>query len=225
MGIMNKQHPKQIAAQKILTHLAKTYTAKAMLNFGGPEDVLMMTLLSARTRDEQVIAAYPKLRKTFPRLVDLALAKQSQIEHEIQTIGLFRSKARAIKSLANILIEQFDGVVPPSMEELIKLPGVGRKTASCVLWYAFNIPAIAVDTHVFRVSHRLGWAKGKTPERVEQELAKVVPHPLWGEMNRIFVQFGRTVCLPGKPRCAICPVRDLCPQGMHHTGSKMVKRG
>lgn len=198
-------------SQTVLTRLKKIYPAKAMVDFGAAEDTLIATLLSARTRDEQVLAAYPKLRAAFPRLQDLADASLPDLEKTINTIGLFRAKARAIKALAQILIEKYDGQVPKTIEQLIELPGVGRKTASCVLWYAFSIPAIAVDTHVFRLTHRLGWARGKTPEEVEKELAIVVPRALWGEMNRLFVQFGRTVCLPGNPKCWKCPVRELCP--------------
>lgn len=211
-------HEHKVRQKKFLDHsagviksLAKIYTTKAMVDFGTAEDTLIATLMSARTRDEQVLLAYPRLRAKFPTLSDLASAPVVSIEKTIGTIGLFRAKARAIKGLAQILLEKYHGHVPQTMEELIKLPGVGRKTASCVLWYAFGIPAIAVDTHVFRLAHRLGWAKKATPEKVEKELALVVPRELWGEMNRVFVQFGRTICLPGKPKCWKCPVRELCP--------------
>ncbi len=195
----------------VLTRLQKIYRDKAMVDFGRAEDTLIATLLSARTRDEQVIAAYPGLRSAFPGLRDLADAPVEAIASKIRTVGFFQAKAKAIKGLARILLETYQGQVPRTMEELVELPGVGRKTASCVLWYAFGIPAIAVDTHVFRLVHRLGWARGRTPEEVERALAKVVPRALWGEMNRLFVQFGRTVCRPGRPRCEACPVASLCP--------------
>lgn len=201
----------QARARAVLERLQKLYRAKAMVDFGTAEDTLIATLLSARTRDEQVIAVYPRLRAAFPRLQDLADAPLPALERAIGSIGLFRAKAKAIKRLARMLLDKYGGRVPKAIEELTRLPGVGRKTASCVLWYAFGIPAIAVDTHVFRVTHRLGWAKGAVPEEVEQELATAVPRDLWGEMNRLFVQFGRTVCKPGVPRCYVCPVADLCP--------------
>ncbi len=198
-------------SRAVLTRLQNIYRNKAMVDFGSAEDTLIATLMSARTRDEQVIAAYPGLRAAFPRLRDLADAPVEAIAAKIRTVGFFQTKARAIKGLAHILLEKHQGQVPRTMEELVALPGVGRKTASCVLWYAFGIPAIAVDTHVFRLAHRLGWSQGRTPEEVERALSRVVPRALWGEMNRLFVQFGRTLCLPGRPRCYGCPVADLCP--------------
>lgn len=182
-----------------------------MVDFGTAEDTLIATLLSARTRDEQVLAVYPGLRKKFPKLKDLASAPWQEIAASIARIGLYQNKAKAVKGLAKMLLERFNGNVPKTMEELIRLPGVGRKTASCVLAYAFKIPAIAVDTHVFRVAHRLGWAKARTPELVEEELKKLFSSSDWMEINRMGVKFGRTVCLPRRPQCFACPVRDRCP--------------
>ncbi|MCC7357674.1 endonuclease III [Candidatus Uhrbacteria bacterium] len=196
--------------QCIIRILQKKYTEKGMVDMENPEHTLIATLLSARTTDIQVLNVYPGLRKAFPTLLDLARAKESDIATLISSIGLFRNKARAIKALAQMLLEEFDGKVPNTLEELIRLPGVGRKTASCVLWYGFGIPAMAVDTHVFRIAHRLGWVKGKTVEIVEQELMHMVPKDLWGEVNRIFVQFGRDICRPGKPQCWRCPVARWC---------------
>ncbi|MBP7134396.1 endonuclease III [Patescibacteria group bacterium] len=198
-------------ASRCLTRLAKQFTGKAMVDFGTPEDTLIATLLSARTRDEQVLRAYPGLRATFPTLQDLAEASPKEIAVPIKTIGLYQNKARAIQGLARLLLEKYNGVVPQTMEELIELPGVGRKTASCVLSYAFRIPAIAVDTHVLRIAHRLTWARGRTPEKIEEELKVLFPKRVWNEVNRVGVAFGRTICLPGKPRCWQCPLRDLCP--------------
>ncbi|MBP6944875.1 endonuclease III [Patescibacteria group bacterium] len=196
---------------RIIKILEPLYTAKGMVDLGNPEDTLIATLLSARTTDEQVLKVYPGLRKRFPRLQDFAEADVKDIESCISSIGLYHNKARAIKALAIRLLEVYDGQVPKTIEELITLPGVGRKTASCVLWYSFKIPAMAVDTHVFRIAHRLGWAQGKDPVIVEQELMQVIPQDLWGPVNRIFVQFGRDICKPLTPQCWRCPVRDLCP--------------
>jgi endonuclease-3 len=190
--------------------LTKRYTAKGMVDFGTPEDTLIATLLSARARDEQVLKAYPGLRRAFPTLKALAEASPWAIEKQIATIGLYRAKAKALKALARLLIERHEGLVPRTMEDLIQLPGVGRKTASCVLGYAFKLPAIAVDTHVYRVAHRLGWAVGKTPEKVETELKNQVPKPLWREVNRVLIPFGREICKPGKPQCWHCPLVTIC---------------
>jgi endonuclease-3 len=193
--------------------LQKRYRAPAMVQLGTPEDTLIATLLTARTRDEQVLAVYSSFRKRFPTLQSLANATPAQIARSIASIGLFRNKSRAIHALAKKLLTEFGGIVPNTMEELIQLPGVGRKTASCVLWYGFGIPAVAVDVHVFRIAHRLGWAIGKTPEEVERELRARLPRKYWGEFNRVSVQFGRELCKPQRPHCVICPLREACPFG------------
>ena len=195
---------------KLLRTLEPLYPAKGMVDMGNPEDTLIATLLSARTTDVQVLKVYPGLRKQFPTLGDLASARVEAIAKAISSIGLYQNKAKAIKALAQMLLDKHAGQVPNRLEDLIELPGVGRKTASCVLWYGFGIPAMAVDTHVFRITHRLGWVKGKTAEQVEQELMKIVPRPLWGTLNRLFVQFGRDVCKPITPQCWRCPVREMC---------------
>lgn len=191
--------------------LARRYPQKGMVDFGTPEDTLIATLLSARTRDEQVLRVYPGLRKAFPTLQDFARATPKKIEPCIATIGLYPAKAKAIHGLAKILLEDYGGEVPRTMEDLLRLPGVGRKTASCVLAYAFKIPAIAVDTHVYRIARRLGWAKGDTPERVEIELKKAFPKPLWFEINRALIPFGREICKPRMPLCWKCPLAFVCP--------------
>lgn len=190
--------------------LAKRYTAKGMVDFGTPEDTLIATLLSARTRDEQVIKVYSGLRKAFPTLLDFAKATSEDIASHIATVGLYRTKARALQKLAKLLLERHEGQVPNTMEALVALPGVGRKTASCVLGYAFKLPAIAVDTHVFRIAKRLGWAQGNIPEHVEAELKAQVPKSLWREVNRVFVPFGRDICRPGVPQCWRCPLAAIC---------------
>lgn len=190
--------------------LAKQYTAKGMVDFGTPEDTLIATVLSARTRDEQVIKAYPGLRKAFPTLQDMAHAAPKDIQHYIRTVGFSYAKAGYLKGLATQLLERHAGQVPKTMEELVALPGVGRKTASCVLGYAFKQPAIAVDTHVYRIARRLGWAKGSTPEKVEDELKAQIPKDLWREVNRVLIPFGRDICKPGVPQCWRCPLAAIC---------------
>lgn len=197
--------------RRVIAILSNRYAEKGMVDLGNPEDTLIATLLSARTTDAQVVKIYPGFRKRFPSLYDLASASEVKIASAISSIGLYRNKAKAIRGLARRLVDVYDGKVPRTMDELLTLPGVGRKTASCVLWYGFGIPAMAVDTHVFRISRRLGWATGNTPERVEQELMDRVPKALWGDVNRAFVQFGRDVCRPGRPQCWRCPVARLCP--------------
>ncbi len=196
--------------RKTIMTLKEKFPGKGAVELDRPEDVLLATVLSARTRDEQVLKVYPKLRKRFPTLTSLAAAKPADIADSIKEIGLYRNKARSLKAIAERLIERHRGRVPRTMEELTALPGVGRKTANCVLCYAYKIPAIAVDTHVHRIANRLGWVRTKTPEKTEGALMKLIPKSFWLDVNRVFVQFGRSLCLPGRPRCWMCPVRKWC---------------
>ncbi|HEU0051512.1 MAG TPA: endonuclease III, partial [Patescibacteria group bacterium] len=151
---------------QIINVLRRKYPARGMVDLGNPADTLLATLLSARTRDEQVLKIFPAFRKKFPDFSRLAQADIRQIETSISTIGLYKAKAKAIKGLAQKIVKDYHGRVPKTFEELISLPGVGRKTANCVLSYAFGVPAVAVDTHVFRVVRRLGWSKKSDPEKV-----------------------------------------------------------
>ncbi len=197
-------------AYQVIRILAEHYPQKGDMDLGNADDTLLGVLMSARTTDAQVLRVFPSFRKSFPSWKSLESASVSDIAASINSIGLYRSKAKAIKGVAKMILKKHNGKVPRTMEELIALPGVGRKTASCVLSYAFNIPAIAVDTHVFRIVRRLGWSKGSTPERVEKDLGDLVPEKLWNEINRTMVRFGRDVCIARKPQCWRCPVVKLC---------------
>lgn len=195
------------AVFRILKRLYKEPSASSMST---PWEVLLFTLLSARTRDEQAEIAFRRLIKEFPNPKDIAVVGRKDIERLINTIGFYRNKAAHIKGLAKAVIEKYKGRVPETMDELIALPGVGRKTASCVLIYAYNRPAIAVDTHVHRITNRLGWVGEKTPELTEEELRKVLPKKYWVTINRVMVHFGRDICVPRTPRCWKCPIRKHC---------------
>lgn len=194
----------------VLKRLKKAYPDPGMLEGGTPEDILLKVTLSARTRDEQVLAVYPRMRKAFPKLKDLAEAKASDIAKSIDTIGLYRNKAKFMKGIATALIRDHGGKVPRDRESLEALPGVGRKTANCVMCYAFRKPTIAVDTHVHRIANRMGWVKTKAVWPTEKKLTVMIPEDLALDVNRVFVQFGRTVCIPGRPRCWKCPVAAWC---------------
>ncbi|KAA0207073.1 endonuclease III [Candidatus Uhrbacteria bacterium] len=195
---------------RVLGVLGKRYHGPGDTHLGTPEDTLLATLLSARSTDKQTLAAFPAFRKRFPDWESLAHADWREIAKSIDTIGLYRQKARAINKLAKLILDEFGGRVPSTMEGLTRLPGVGRKTASVVLTACFGTPAIAVDTHVFRITHRLGWTKGKNPKRVERELMELVPKRLWSEINRVMVPFGRDVCRAPVPQCWRCPVAKWC---------------
>lgn len=199
------------SVSRVMKTLAKHYPQKADMDLGNPKDTLLGVLLSARTTDKQVLNVFPAFKKRFPTFKSLAESSPEEIGPYISTIGLYKSKARAIHGLAKIVLAKHKGKVPSSMEGLMELPGVGRKTANCVLSHVFNQDTVCVDTHVLRIANRLGWSRGKTPERVEQDLMKVVPKPLWREINRAFVHFGRDACRAPTPQCWRCPVREWCP--------------
>ncbi len=158
----------------------------------------------------------PKLKEMFEKWKtphDFILLPVKKLEKELYGIGFYRVKARKVKELSKVLLDKYHGEVPKAFEELISLPGIGRKTANCVLAYTFHTPAIAVDTHVHRISNRLGWVQTKTPEETEQQLHKLVPRELWIDINRLFVGHGQTLCAPRQPHCAICPVLNYCQFG------------
>ncbi len=175
-----------------------------------PFFVLIFTVLSARNRDAQTYKAATTLFSKFPTMKSLAAGKISEIEATIKFIGLFRQKAKRVKQISQQLLQKYGGKVPDNMEELLELPGVGRKTAACVLIYAFNKPAIAVDTHVHRISNRIGLVKSKTPEQTEAALMLLLPKDKWLDINELFVKHGQQVCLPIRPKCAVCPVKGYC---------------
>lgn len=196
--------------ESILTRLKKTFPQVGAMELGSPYQTIVGVLLSARTRDEQVLKLLPKFFVSFPTVQVLSQASIKQIESHINTIGMYRQKARHLKKMAQVVVSQFQGEIPSTMEELISLAGVGRKTASVVLVASFGKNAIAVDTHVHRVTNRLGWVKTQTPEKTEQALLKLIPLKSQPIVNRVFVKFGRSICLPGKPRCWMCPIRENC---------------
>jgi endonuclease-3 len=172
--------------------------------------ILIATVLSARNRDEQTIKAVKKLFSVYKSPKEISLAPIKELEKLIKLSGTYKQKARRIKELSKLLITEYSGRVPSDYDELLKLPGVGRKTAGCVVVYAFEKDAIPVDTHVHRISNRLGWIKTKTREESEFELMKVVPRKYWQDVNEVLVVHGQTICKPINPMCEVCPVFDLC---------------
>ena len=177
-----------------------------------PFKILISTILSARTRDSNTRIATEKLFAKYNTPELIAKANIEELEQLIRSSGFYKVKANRIKKVSNVLIDDHNGIVPDNFDELIKLPGVGAKTANCVLVYAFNIPAIPVDTHVHRISNRLGWVKTKSPEKTEKALKIKIPKELWLKLNRLFVRFGQQICLPNRPKCEICPINDFCPK-------------
>lgn len=178
-----------------------------------PFRTLITTVLSQRTRDEITEKASEKLFYRYRTPAELAGADISDIEELIREVGFYRVKAPRVKEIAGIIHNNFSDIVPGEMELLLSLPGVGRKTANCVLVYGFGQDAMAVDTHVHRISNRLGLVKTKTPDETELELRRTLPKNHWLHINELFVRFGKDICRPIGPKCRECPVVALCPSG------------
>jgi endonuclease III len=199
-------------ARKILDALERAYPdARIALRFSSPLELLVATILSAQCTDERVNMVTPGLFHEYRTVEDYARADPPTLEAEIRSTGFFRAKARAIVGMARALVERHGGEVPRRLEDLVALPGVGRKTASVVLGNAFGAPAIAVDTHVLRVSQRLGLVRSEDPEKVHDELVEALPRARWTRACHLFQAHGRRTCTARKPACPGCPVRALCP--------------
>lgn len=177
---------------------------------GDPLSILIGTVLSARTRDENTSAVVKKLFSRYKTARQLARAKVSDVEKIIKSTGFYHVKARRIIEVASIIDSKYSGKVPQTLDKLTDLPGVGRKTANCVLVYAFDKPAIPVDTHVHRISNRLGLVHTKTPEETETELMKKIPEEHWLRINDTFVMYGQNICKPISPMCSACKIKRMC---------------
>lgn len=175
-----------------------------------PYRILISTVISLRTKDGVTIQAAERLFKKAPGLKKLASLTEKEIQSLIYPAGFYKNKAKHLKQIAYILIEKYNSKVPADQAALLSLPGVGRKTANLVLNLGFGIRAICVDTHVHRISNRLGWVKTKTPEQTEFALMKILPEKYWIEINEILVKFGQNVCTPISPHCSSCPVVSNC---------------
>lgn len=175
-----------------------------------PYRVLIRTILSQRTRDENTDEATARLFSEYPSMEDVAYAPVEKLEQLVRKAGFYHVKARRIREVSRIILEEYGGRVPDDIDELLKLPGVGRKTANCVLVYAFNKPAVPVDTHVHRISNRIGLVNTRTPEETERALMEVIPRKYWIELNDLMVQFGQDICRPVGPRHEECPIADEC---------------
>ncbi|MBT9132192.1 endonuclease III [candidate division NPL-UPA2 bacterium Unc8] len=197
---------------KIIKILRKTYPeSRTALHYETPLQILVATILAAQCTDERVNKITPHLFSKYKTVFDFAEAKQSILEREIRTAGFYRNKAKNIIAAAKKIVESFNGNVPQSMNELVALPGVARKTANIVLSSSFKkTEGIAVDTHVKRLSRRMGLSKEKNPDKIEQDLMRIVPKKDWIDFNYMFVDHGRKACRARKPLCQECEVKHLC---------------
>jgi len=203
---------KRARAKKIIRELKKAYPdAKIALDFGNPLELLVATILAAQCTDERVNMVTPDLFKKYPTARHYARAAPETFEQEIRSTGFFRSKTRSIIGMAKALVDTHGGEVPKTREALTSLPGVGLKTANVVLGNAFGEQAIAVDTHVFRISQRLGLSRSEDPDEIHDQLTDVLPKGEWTLTCHLLTTHGRRCCVARKPLCPACPVRALCP--------------
>lgn len=195
----------------VLKKLALHYPhAKTGLVYDSPFQLLVATVLSAQTTDEQVNKITGKLFSAVPSVQELSRMKPSELEPFLKSCGLYRHKSKNLIDAAKIIVAKHGGSVPESFEELLKLPGVGRKTANVIISSAFGKPALAVDTHVFRVSRRLGLAEGATADLVESQLKRIIPIDCWIDAHHRLIAHGRSICLARKPLCSSCFLENLC---------------
>ena len=199
-------------AAEVAALLAEAYPdAHCALDHSNPLELLVATVLSAQCTDARVNSVTPALFATYRNAADYAGADPAALEDVIRPTGFFRSKTAALIGIGQALVERFDGVVPSRLEDLVTLPGVGRKTANVVLGNAFGVPGITVDTHVGRVSRRLGWTRAESPLDVEADLAVLFPPQEWTMLSHRLIFHGRRTCAARKPACGACPVAHLCP--------------
>jgi endonuclease-3 len=199
-------------AAAILKILDSLYPqVKPQLFYRNPFELLVATILSAQCTDNQVNRVTPGLFKRMRRPHDFAKTPVTEIEGLVRSTGFYRNKARNIKGCCEALIERHGGQVPRTLEELVALPGVGRKTANVVLGAAFDTPGVVVDTHVGRISGRLGLTKHKDPKKIELDLMRLIPRPEWSDVSLRLIFFGRATCTARKPKCPTCPLDHLCP--------------
>jgi len=210
---------KQAAAERvkrIWPILKRTYpNASIALKFASPLELLIATILSAQCTDARVNMVTRDLFKKYKSAADWIKADLTQIEEDIRSTGFYRNKAISIKGACEKIVKEFNGQVPSTMEDLLTLPGVGRKTANCVLGDAFGIPGITCDTHVIRLSRRLALSENSDPVKLEFDLAEIVPKKDWTVFSHLIITHGRTFCMARKPNCPDCPIANFCPAANH----------
>ena len=195
--------------------------ARTALEFGNPLEILVATILAAQCTDERVNTITPGLFRRYPTAADLARAERAELEAIIRSAGFFRNKAKSIVGAARRIVEVYGGVVPDSMEELVTLPGVARKTANIVLSAGYGkAEGIAVDTHAGRLARRLGLSREEDPVKVERDLMALLPRKDWLDFNVLLVEHGRALCLARKPKCPECFLETLCPSAGAAAGKK-----
>ena len=203
----------------ILDLLDKNYPgAKISLDFSNPLELLVATVLSAQCTDVRVNQVTKELFKKYQTAADYADAPLEELEEDIRPTGFFRNKAKSLKSCGAVLVEKHQAQVPDNLEELVRLPGIGRKTANVILGNAFNTPGVVVDTHVGRISQRLGLTQQRDPVKIEFDLMERIPQKKWTLFSHQLIQHGRSVCKARKPQCTECPLLEHCDFGRQAVG-------
>ena len=207
--------PEQVVA--IIEELRRLYPdAKCSLNFSNPLELLIATQLSAQCTDERVNMVTADLFNKYRSVEDFAGVSQEELEQDIKSTGFYRNKAKNVRAACQRIITHFGGEVPRTMEELLTLPGVARKTANVVLGNAYGIMVgFVVDTHIGRLARRFGWTTSDDPVKVEQDLMRIIPQQHWLDLSHLLIYHGRATCTARKPACAACPLAELCPSAFH----------
>jgi endonuclease-3 len=210
---LDRSSPVEARAPEIIRLLSKAYPdAKVALRFSNPLETLVATILSAQTTDEGVNKVTDSLFRKYRTPADYLRVPESELAADIKPTGFYNQKARAIRGACRRIVEVYDGRVPDTMEDLLTLPGVARKTANIVLGNAYGVvEGIAVDTHVRRVSQRLGFTEQKDPDKIERDLMRLIPRERWFAFTYVLIEHGRAICVARTPKCEICPVSHLCP--------------
>lgn len=205
---------KKVLAE-IISLLKKEYPkAGIQLEFRSQFELLVATILSAQCTDDRVNKVTKELFKKYRSIEDFVVADLDILEKDIFSTGYYKAKARHIKGAANYILDNFNGKIPDNMEQLLSIPGVGRKTANVMLGHAFNIPGIVVDTHVTRLTNKLSLVKTTNAEKIEFELMKLIPPEEWVMLTHYFISHGRAVCIARRPKCSGCVLADLCPSAV-----------
>jgi endonuclease-3 len=203
----------------ILRILDQTYPkAKCSLDFKNPLELLVATVLSAQCTDERVNQVTKRLFNKYRTAKDYASAPQEELEDDIRSTGFFRNKAKSLKNCGAALVEQHQGEVPASLEQLVKLPGIGRKTANVILGAAFKIPGVVVDAHVGRITQRIGLTREQDPVKIEFALMEIIPKDKWTAFSHQLIQHGRKICTARTPKCSRCPLLEHCYFGQQAEG-------
>ena len=210
-----KKSKKLIRAKLVTKQLYETYPdSKCSLNYSTTHELLVATILSAQCTDHRVNIVAKTLFKKFKSPKDFAYCDVTELSKEIHSCGYHNQKAKSIQGSSLEIVEKYKGQIPDSLNELIKLPGVGRKTANCVLAEVFNVPSMVIDTHMIRIMGLLGFSEGKDAKKIEFELMKLFPKKDWVKLTHMVIDHGRAVCIARKPKCGECVLSNLCPSKM-----------